>query len=126
MNFEASLLSLFPKLTNLKPGHKKLRLATGTMASLKLNNGSINDHTESEVSERTKLIPTKTSSNEADENMKTLSNPTETTTAALAVAMLVQSYLLVSVFPYSGFLAMFLIPGLNEETDGILRTGPGL
>eukprot|EP00980_Cylindrotheca_fusiformis_P008351 scaffold1754_cov105-Cylindrotheca_fusiformis.AAC.13 len=40
------------------------------------------------------------------------------TTAALAFTMLVQSYLLVSVFPYSGFMAMFLIPGLNEETAG--------
>lgn len=40
------------------------------------------------------------------------------TAAALAFTMLVQSYLLVSVFPYSGFMAMFLIPGLNEETAG--------
>lgn len=40
------------------------------------------------------------------------------TTAALAFSLLVQSYLLVSVFPYSGFLAMHLIPGLNEETAG--------
>lgn len=38
--------------------------------------------------------------------------------AVLAFALLVQSYLLVSVFPYSGFLAMHLIPGLNEETAG--------
>ena len=36
----------------------------------------------------------------------------------LSFALLVQSYLLVSVFPYSGFLAMHLIPGLNEETAG--------
>ena len=40
------------------------------------------------------------------------------TTGSLAFAMLVQSYLLVGVFPYSGFLAMHLIPGLNEETAG--------
>ena len=40
------------------------------------------------------------------------------TTASLASTMLVQSYLLVSVFPYSGFLAMHLVPGLNEETAG--------
>ena len=39
-------------------------------------------------------------------------------TGSLAFAMLVQSYLLVGVFPYSGFLAMHLIPGLNEETAG--------
>lgn len=36
----------------------------------------------------------------------------------LSFALLVQSYLLVSVFPYSGFMAMHLIPGLNEETAG--------
>eukprot|EP00934_Nitzschia_sp_Nitz4_P002778 Nitzschia sp. Nitz4//scaffold307_size21646//13824//15683//NITZ4_008599-RA/size21646-processed-gene-0.15-mRNA-1//-1//CDS//3329547142//2768//frame0 len=39
-------------------------------------------------------------------------------TWSLAFSMLVQSYLLVSVFPYSGFLAMKLVPGLNEETAG--------
>ncbi len=39
-------------------------------------------------------------------------------TAALASAMLVQSYLLVGVFPYSGFLAMHLVPSLNEESAG--------
>ena len=36
----------------------------------------------------------------------------------LSFSLLIQSYLLVSVFPYSGFLAMHLIPGLNEETAG--------
>ena len=40
------------------------------------------------------------------------------TTAALSFALLVQSYLLVSVFPYSGFLAMHLLDGLTEETAG--------
>ena len=40
------------------------------------------------------------------------------TTAALSFTLLIQSYLLVSVLPYSGFLAMHLIPGLNEETAG--------
>jgi len=40
------------------------------------------------------------------------------TIGVLSFALLVQSYLLVSVFPYSGFLAMHLIPGLNEETAG--------
>lgn len=37
---------------------------------------------------------------------------------SLAFGLLVQSYLLVSVFPYSGFLAMHLIPSLNEENSG--------
>jgi len=38
--------------------------------------------------------------------------------AALSFVFLVQSYLLISVFPYSGFLAMHLIPDLDEETAG--------
>ncbi|KAL3940100.1 MAG: hypothetical protein SGBAC_005284 [Bacillariaceae sp.] len=80
-------------------------------------NGNGKENIEAEVSERTSLIPIKTSSNEADGDQKSLSDPTGTT-GALTVAMFVQSYLLVSVFPYSGFLAMFLIPGLNEETAG--------
>eukprot|EP00526_Cylindrotheca_closterium_P005424 CAMPEP_0113611156 /NCGR_PEP_ID=MMETSP0017_2-20120614/5404_1 /TAXON_ID=2856 /ORGANISM="Cylindrotheca closterium" /LENGTH=573 /DNA_ID=CAMNT_0000520081 /DNA_START=398 /DNA_END=2119 /DNA_ORIENTATION=- /assembly_acc=CAM_ASM_000147 len=81
-------------------------------------NGNDKENIESELSERTRLIPIRTSSHEADGNKETPSDPTGRTTAALAVAMLVQSYLLVSVFPYSGFLAMFLVPGLNEETAG--------
>eukprot|EP00934_Nitzschia_sp_Nitz4_P004599 Nitzschia sp. Nitz4//scaffold82_size85912//80111//81787//NITZ4_005155-RA/size85912-processed-gene-0.20-mRNA-1//1//CDS//3329558877//4589//frame0 len=39
-------------------------------------------------------------------------------TWALAFSVLVQSYLLVSVFPYSGFLAMKMVPGLTEESAG--------
>ena len=39
-------------------------------------------------------------------------------TAALAAAMLVQSYLLVGVFPYSGFLALHLLPSLTTESAG--------
>lgn len=37
---------------------------------------------------------------------------------ALSFTLMVQSYLLVSVFPYSGFMAMKLISGLNEDTAG--------
>lgn len=37
---------------------------------------------------------------------------------SLSAAMLVQSYLLVGVFPYSGFLAMHLVPSLTEESAG--------
>ena len=37
---------------------------------------------------------------------------------ALCICMLVHGWLLVSVFPYSGFLAIYLIPSLNEETAG--------
>lgn len=40
------------------------------------------------------------------------------TTVALAAAMVVQSFLLIGVFPYSGFMAMHLVPGLNKETVG--------
>eukprot|EP00536_Pseudo-nitzschia_multiseries_P004215 jgi/Psemu1/187586/e_gw1.69.40.1 len=39
-------------------------------------------------------------------------------TAALAFSVLAHSFLLVSVFPYAGFFAMHLIPGLTEETAG--------
>lgn len=39
-------------------------------------------------------------------------------TVSLSFALLVQSYLLVSVFPYGGFMAMHLIPGANEESAG--------
>lgn len=38
--------------------------------------------------------------------------------AALAFTMLTQSFLLVGVFPYSGFLAMHLVPSLDEESAG--------
>ena len=54
------------------------------------------------------------STNNSDGKKKILSS----TVVALSFSLLVQSYLLVSVFPYSGFLAMHLIPGLNEETAG--------
>ena len=39
-------------------------------------------------------------------------------TVALCSAMMVQSYLLISVFPYSGFLAMHLLPQLDSENVG--------
>jgi len=39
-------------------------------------------------------------------------------TVALCAAMMVQSYLLISVFPYSGFLAMHLLPQLDSENVG--------
>lgn len=41
-----------------------------------------------------------------------------TSISALAFAMFCQTYLLISVFPYSGFLAIYLIPGLTTETAG--------
>jgi MFS family permease len=40
------------------------------------------------------------------------------TIAALATSMVVQSFLLIGVFSYSGFMAMHLVPGLNEESTG--------
>ena len=45
-------------------------------------------------------------------------NGFSSTTAALAFCMLAQSYLLVGVFPYSGFMVMHLVPGQTEETAG--------
>jgi MFS family permease len=39
-------------------------------------------------------------------------------TAALCVCMLTHSYLLISVFPYSGFMAIELIPSANEDNAG--------
>mmetsp|Transcript_24535 Transcript_24535/g.37855 ORF Transcript_24535/g.37855 Transcript_24535/m.37855 type:complete len:543 (+) Transcript_24535:31-1659(+) len=39
-------------------------------------------------------------------------------TVSLCLTMLTQSYILISVFPYSGYLAMHLIPGLNSEDAG--------
>ena len=48
------------------------------------------------------------------------SSPSSTipTTAALALTMLVQSFLLVGPFTYSRFLAMHLVPSLKEENAG--------
>ena len=56
----------------------------------------------------------KNNKSEGNGEIKNLSS----TVFALSFSLLVQSYLLVSVFPYSGFLAMHLIPGINEETAG--------
>ena len=39
-------------------------------------------------------------------------------TISLCCVMLTQSYLLISVFPYSGFLALHLLPTLNQENVG--------
>jgi MFS family permease len=41
-----------------------------------------------------------------------------TSTAALCICMLSHSYLLISVFPYSGFMAIDLIDTVNEENAG--------
>lgn len=71
------------------------------------------------ISESTRLLSkdglsSKESGEKGDGEIENLSR----TTFVLSFSLLVQSYLLVSVFPYSGFLAMHLIPGLNEETAG--------
>ena len=39
-------------------------------------------------------------------------------TAALCICMMAHSYLLISVFPYSGYMAVKLVPSLNEDTAG--------
>jgi MFS family permease len=41
-----------------------------------------------------------------------------TSTAALCICMLAHSYLLISVFPYSGFMVIDLIDTVNEENAG--------
>jgi hypothetical protein len=41
-----------------------------------------------------------------------------TSTAALCLCTLTHSYLLISVFPYSGFMAIDLIEGVDEESAG--------
>jgi len=64
--------------------------------------------------ETTVLLLQKENEDERDKQ----NNSLVMTTIALAFALLVQSYLLVGVFPYSGFLVMHLIPGLTEETAG--------
>jgi len=61
-------------------------------------------------SERTSLVDM---NNRDDESRKWI-----LTTASLAFVMLAQSYLLISVFPYSGFMAIHFIPNLNEESAG--------
>lgn len=47
-------------------------------------------------------------------------SPTAHATAIIAMSfsMLTHSWLLISVFPYSGFMAIHLVPSLNEETAG--------
>lgn len=64
------------------------------------------------ISESTALIST------AKEETTPTPNSEWRTTASLAVCMLVQSYLLVGVFPYSGFMALHLVDGLTEESVG--------
>mmetsp|Transcript_12320 Transcript_12320/g.22226 ORF Transcript_12320/g.22226 Transcript_12320/m.22226 type:complete len:625 (-) Transcript_12320:380-2254(-) len=64
-----------------------------------------------------------TSSTRREEDTTSASSPssqpsTIKSTAALAFAMLTQSFLLVGVFPYSGFLAMHLVPSLDEDSAG--------
>ena len=39
-------------------------------------------------------------------------------TIALCITVLTHSYLLISAFPYSGYMAIDLIPGVTEETAG--------
>lgn len=39
-------------------------------------------------------------------------------TVALCLCTLSHSWLLISVFPYSGFMAMALVPGVNKENAG--------
>lgn len=73
------------------------------------------------VTERSALLSTKADDEEPKSRSGSASSfwskDTRTTTI-LAYSLLVQSYLLISVFPYSGFLAIHLVPSLTEETAG--------
>ena len=104
------------KESNPQPQHHNPREVTPLL--------TVQDGSVLEDDNNVKCYPTATNNdkekvleNEADFNARE-----ETkwlwTTIALALSLLVQSYLLVSVFPYSGFLAMHLVPNLNEETAG--------
>lgn len=74
---------------------------------------------EGTLSESTRLLSNdETTSSENDAKRDDDSEELPRTVFILSFALVVQSYLLVSVFPYSGFLAIHLIPGLNEETAG--------
>ena len=68
------------------------------------------------ISEKTLLLNDETThrgSDDAEEKRKR-----SLTVVALAAAMVVSSFLQVGVFPYSGFMAMQLVPGLNNENAG--------
>lgn len=71
------------------------------------------------VSESTRLLSNdEVASNESDTKGDGEVENLSRVIFALSFSLLVQSYLLVSVFPYSGFLAMHLIPGLTEDNVG--------
>lgn len=94
------------------------------------SNHHIEDEIEAQIkTEATPLLGIKCN-DENSEEVSTQSGPGSTSSSqpvskwtigtimALASAMLVQSFLLVSVFPYAGFLAMRLVPSVNEENAG--------
>jgi len=79
------------------------------------------------ISEKSLLLANnnKTKENSDDNNKKKKNEKNEKqkqtlrrTTFILSFVLLIQSYLLVSVFPYARFLAMHLIPNVNEDTAG--------
>jgi hypothetical protein len=60
---------------------------------------------------------------QAAETSATSTSTTTTTKKAMSLVALcictfTQSWLMISVFPYSGFMAIYLIPHINEETAG--------
>jgi MFS family permease len=61
---------------------------------------------------------TKPSSNGAGDAREITTTEHGLSTMALMVCTLTHSYLLISVFPYSGFMAIDLIPSANEENAG--------
>jgi MFS family permease len=82
------------------------------------------DHAISEDDQlaSTTAAATATAANENENSSKSNDNDNEpsyaTSTAALCICMLAHSYLLISVFPYSGFMAIDLIDTVNEENAG--------
>jgi MFS family permease len=59
---------------------------------------------------------------DADGNRSNTANSKQYThlssTVALCICTLAHSWLLISVFPYSGFMAVALVPGVDEENAG--------
>jgi MFS family permease len=100
------------------PTTVRLRIEIQSMTPKIDRRDSLKDNNETMAGERTQLLATGSDDASTATDSKYESKNLVGTTAALAFAMMVQSYLLVSVFPYSGFMAMFLIPGVNEETAG--------
>jgi MFS family permease len=84
------------------------------MQQMELDEDPGHDHA---ISEDDQLAST-TATAANDDSSKSKEPSYATSTAALCICMLSHSYLLISVFPYSGFMAIDLIDSVNEENAG--------